>query len=132
MSLPENSPKGHYGPVHLKPVSHLLSANGRKSFEKKFVISPLPQTMESMNLSSYLVLYETEILHNKSHYSHFLKAKVADRALVYVNNNLAGVLSRSQKKYSLPLNIPHKAHLQILLENQGRLNFGNFINDTKV
>ena len=61
-----------------------------------------------------------------------LEAVVHDRAYVYTNEKLTGTLSRSHKKFSIPLKDSNRTHLAILVENQGHINYGNYIKDYKV
>lgn len=42
------------------------------------------------------------------------------------------VLTRSRKIYQAPIMALSKSNLSLLVENQGRINFGKFLKDTKV
>jgi beta-galactosidase len=43
-----------------------------------------------------------------------------------------GILSRSEKITSMPLSVSEGTKIQVLVENQGRINYGSLINDFKV
>lgn len=77
------------------------------------------------------VLYETQLSSSISDPA-ILRAITKDRALVYVDDRLCGTLSRIDKIFTLPLENPYGRRLSLLVENQGRLNFGNEIHDFKV
>ena len=50
-----------------------------------------------------------------------------DYALVYVNGKKSGVLNRYYKNYEMPISIPFNGRLDILVENMGRINYGQEI-----
>ncbi|XP_014473975.1 PREDICTED: beta-galactosidase isoform X2 [Dinoponera quadriceps] len=125
--VPIVSPKGNYGPVLLEPISELLD-------NYLFVVSQsaadFPKTFEALSVNQGFVLYETRLPVSISD-EYTLNATVKDRALVYVNKQLYGILSRTDKKFTLPLKKSYGDHLRILVENQGRVNFGYEIRDYK-
>lgn len=129
MSLPTASPKGNYGPVLLEPVLKLL--DGRSSFVVSWATSDKPETFEHLSVNQGFVLYETDLLPS-IHDPVILHATTKDRALVYVDGRLSGTLSRIDKIFTMPLESPYGRRLSLLVENQGRLNFGNEIHDFKV
>jgi len=43
-----------------------------------------------------------------------------------------GILSRSKKITSIYLSVFEGTKIQVLVENEGRINYGSFINDFKV
>lgn len=100
-----------------------------------FVVSrstaDFPKTFEALSVNQGLVLYETKLPSSIPN-EYTLNATTKDRALVYVNKQLYGTLSRTDKKFALSLRKSYGDHLRILVENQGRLNFGNEIRDLKV
>lgn len=129
MSLPTASPKGNYGPVLLEPVLKLL--DDRSSFVVSWATSDKPETFEHLSVNQGFVLYETDLLPS-IHDPVILRATTKDRALVYVDGRLSGTLSRIDKIFTMPLESPYGRRLSLLVENQGRLNFGNEIHDFKV
>lgn len=55
-----------------------------------------------------------------------------DYAVVYINGTKIGILDRNAKTYSMEIDIPFDATLQILVENMGRINYGSeIIHNTK-
>jgi len=128
-SLPTASPKGNYGPVLLEPVLKLLDT------QSPFVViratGDQPKTFEALSVNQGFVLYETNLPPSISDPA-ILQATIKDRALIYVDNQLRGILSRIDKIFTIPLESPYGHRLSLLVENQGRLNFGNEINDSKV
>lgn len=88
-------------------------------------------TFEQLGIAHHLVLYET-FLPNSSKDSAILNALTMDRGLVYLDSNLVGMTSRIREVYNVVLEKPSGKRLQILVENQGHLNFGNITEDWKV
>lgn len=129
MSLPTASPKGNYGPVLLEPVLKLLDS--RSPFVVVQATGDRPKTFEALSVNQGFVLYETNLPPSISDPA-ILQATTRDRALIYVDNKLHGTLSRIDKIFTIPLESPYGRRLSLLVENQGRLNFGNEINDSKV
>lgn len=80
-------------------------------------------TFEELNQFSGFVLYETDLPKFTRDPSNLVIEKLRDRAQVYVDGKLVGVLSRENGIYSLPLTSGNGNKLQILVENQGRINF---------
>ncbi|KAI1292522.1 Beta-galactosidase [Halotydeus destructor] len=54
-----------------------------------------------------------------------------DRGQVFVDDRYVGTLSRTEKIYSMPIAINSGSKLSILVENQGRINFGPLIGEQK-
>jgi beta-galactosidase len=55
-----------------------------------------------------------------------------DFAIVYVNKKQVGVLNRMYNQYTLPIDIPFNATVDILVENMGRINYGaEIVHNTK-
>lgn len=52
-----------------------------------------------------------------------------DYAVVYVDGEKAGVLNRNTQTYSMEIDVPFNATLQILVENMGRINYGSLITE---
>ncbi|XP_070158102.1 beta-galactosidase isoform X1 [Polyergus mexicanus] len=128
MSLPTVSPKGNYGPILLEPIQKLFDS--RSSFVVNVATGNRPKTFEHLSVNQGFVLYETD-LPSPVFDPVILRAITKDRALVYVDGRLSGILSRIDKIYTIPLENPYGRRLSLLVENQGRLNFGNEIHDFK-
>ncbi|XP_017848492.1 beta-galactosidase [Drosophila busckii] len=130
--VPKPVPKRAYGLVQMISCCTLLSRNGRKHLATGVVRAPKAKTFEALNQYSGLVLYETLLpSHFKRDPSVLHVPGVADRAYVYVDNNLVGILARETPIFDLPLSASYGKRLQILVENQGRLNYGRQLNDFK-
>ncbi|KAI4488944.1 hypothetical protein M0804_004442 [Polistes exclamans] len=130
ISVPAISPKGDYGPVLLEPVLELFELSSRELFGSPVLQSSEAKTFEQLGLPHWLVLYETNIPSNVQD-PMVLNAITKDRALVYVDDQLAGTLSRTKNINFLSLTSPYSQRLKILVENQGHLNYGNQIHDFK-
>lgn len=125
------TPSFAYGNVTLKPVANLLSEVGRTTLAKGEPISAEhPLTFENLDQYSGLVLYETELPHLEIDPTVLTVNELHDRAFVFVDDELVGTLSRKNGILSTPLSKGWGIHLQILVENQGRINYDT-INDTK-
>lgn len=128
--VPDRVPKIKLPNINLKPQSVLLDSNGRRllaSFTKK---AELPQTFETLDQNSGFVLYETFLPKTNRDPALLTITSLRDRAYVYVNRQFVGVLSRENKIESMPLSLGHGNELQILVENEGRINYG-IANDFK-
>lgn len=90
-----------------------------------------PPTFEQLSLPHGFVLYEA-VFSSEAKDPAILRANIGDRGLVYVDDYLAGTLSRTLKINTLVLQNPYATRLAILVENQGHLNFGNIVEDWKV
>ncbi|KOB73378.1 Beta-galactosidase, partial [Operophtera brumata] len=127
---PQPSPKGNYGTVTVSPELSLLSDEGRATLGKKYEdvhVSNLP-TFEALKQRSGFVLYETTLTQTDG----LLSIKQPrDLVFVFVDGILKGKISRMHKIYSLPLTSKKGSVLSLLVENQGRINYGPHIHDFK-
>ncbi|XP_013102269.2 beta-galactosidase [Stomoxys calcitrans] len=121
-----------YGRVEMSPVLNLLSPEGRNILAKgDAVLSTKPMTFEELDQFSALVLYETNLTGIDEGQSYVLTLNdLRDRALVYVDHEWQGILSRQNANFSLTLENLKNSKLQLLVENQGRINF-NIADDIK-
>ncbi len=94
----------------------------------KPVFSKTPMTFEDLNQAYGFVLYRTTVSA-----SGMLKVKeLRDYASIYVNGKQIGTLDRRTKTDSIELvNVPKDAVLDILVENNGRVNYGPFLTDNR-
>ncbi|EDV94965.1 GH23545 [Drosophila grimshawi] len=130
--VPMPVPKRAYGKVRLVSCCTLLSADGRQTLGTGVVRAAKPQTFEALDQYSGLVLYEAWLpAHFKRDPSVLYVNGLADRGYVYVDNEFVGILARETPIYELPLSASSGRQLQILVENQGRLNYGVQLNDFK-
>ncbi|XP_055616987.1 beta-galactosidase-like [Toxorhynchites rutilus septentrionalis] len=124
-------PKMKLQPVKIKPCGTLLSEQGRQILARSVLSSERTLSFEELNQHSGFVLYEANI--PKELHRDPLTLKVTnlrDRAYVHVDNNFIGVLSRENAIYSIPISLGMGNRLQLLVENQGRINYG-IANDFK-
>ncbi|XP_066588529.1 beta-galactosidase-like [Prorops nasuta] len=128
--LPVVSAKGDYGLVRLQKVIDLFHRRSKNLFVISRIFNDIPPTFEAIGGNPYLVLYETELPQSIADPA-ILNCKANDRALVYVDNELKGTLSRTRRTNSLVLENPYARNLKILVENQGHLNYGDKIHDFK-
>lgn len=84
-----------------------------------------PLTFEDLDQGHGYVLYSRKFVQP---ISGKLELKgLRDFATVYVNGEKAGELNRYYKNYTLDIDIPFNATLEILVENMGRINYGSEI-----
>lgn len=120
-----------YGKVELKPIMNLLSQEGRYNLGKVLAEKSLkPKSFEELDQFSGLILYETDIKGIDIENSLLTVNDLRDRGLIYIDQQLIGILSRQNGNFSLQINKTSGSTLQILVENQGRINY-NIANDTK-
>ncbi|XP_030559801.1 beta-galactosidase [Drosophila novamexicana] len=130
--VPQPVPKRAYGIVRLLSCCTLFSKEGREKLSTGVVRSTKPKTFEALNQYSGLVLYESWLPAQFKRDPSMLHVRgLADRGYVYVDNEFVGILARETPIFDLPLSASSGRHLQILVENQGRLNYGRQLNDFK-
>ncbi|KAH8288837.1 hypothetical protein KR054_010336 [Drosophila jambulina] len=129
--VPEPVPKRSYGTVRLASCCTLLSPEGREQLSTGFVQAATPKTFEYLGQYSGLVLYETWLPSFKRDPSILNVAGVSDRGYVYVDGEYVGLVAREIPAFDISLSVSAGRKLQILVENQGRVNYGRKINDFK-
>lgn len=91
----------------------------------KPVVNNTPLTFEDLNQGNGYVLYSKKFVQPLSGK---LEIKgLRDFATVYVNGEKVGVLNRYFKNYTMDIEVPFNATLEILVENMGRINYGSEI-----
>ncbi|MBT2442679.1 beta-galactosidase [Streptomyces sp. ISL-36] len=92
--------------------------------------SPHPLTMEQLGQDFGFVLYETSL---PAAGPALLELElVRDRAQVFVDGLPVGVLERENHEHALAFTVPRPGSvLSVLVENQGRVNYGTGIHDRK-
>lgn len=89
------------------------------------VTNDVPMTFEQLNQGYGYVLYTR---HFTQPISGMLEIPgLRDYAVVYVDGEKVGVLNRNTQTYSMEIDVPFNATLQILVENMGRINYGSQI-----
>ena len=142
--VPPATPKTAYGSVKMTEYAWLFDSPSLVTHSEQ---AAAPLTMEDLDQSYGFVLYQlqqplprpaSESSAARWHttvYSLTLLG-VHDRAYVFVDGESQGVLQRSDTtkenmSIMLTLQPSSKGHLQILVENQGRINFGHLFEDPK-
>ncbi|WP_030674754.1 glycoside hydrolase family 35 protein [Streptomyces cellulosae] len=83
-----------------------------------------PVTMNELGVHTGHVLYRTTVPTAGDGLLHF-GGGVGDRAQVFVDGASVGVLERERRDETLPVRVPHSgAVLEVLVENQGGVNYG--------
>lgn len=96
----------------------------------KPIISKKPLSFEDLNQAYGFVLYRSLIPRTKNG---ILKIeKLRDFATIYINGKKLGELDRRLEQDSILLNnIPANSTLDILVENNGRINYGPYLTDNR-
>lgn len=93
------------------------------------VLAEHPLSFEDLGQAYGFVLYRTTI---KNAINGELKiTELRDFATIYLNGELVGTLDRRLKQNSILLNAPANAILDILVENNGRINYGTYLTDNR-
>lgn len=119
--IPEQIPTITIPSIQLKQVADVL----RLAHSQEPVYSETPLTFEQLNQGYGYVLYSRHF--NQPVQGTLEITGLRDYAVVYVNGEKIGVLNRNTKTYSMEINIPFNATLDILVENWGRINYGGEI-----
>lgn len=94
---------------------------------QKPVTAAQPMTFEQLGQGYGYVLYTR---HFNQPISGTLEINgLRDFAVVYVDGEKVGELNRNTQTYSMDIEVPFNATLQILVENMGRINYGSQITD---
>ncbi|MER5774209.1 beta-galactosidase family protein [Streptomyces sp. NPDC002039] len=94
------------------------------------VASSRPLTMEELGQDYGFVLYETDL--PDAGPALLELEQVRDRAQVFLDGQPVGVLERESHEHSLTFSVPRPGTvLTVLVENQGRVNYGPGIHDRK-
>ncbi|MFE1949280.1 beta-galactosidase [Streptomyces sp. NPDC059524] len=89
-----------------------------------------PLTMEELEQDFGFVLYETQL--PRTGPALLEVEQVRDRAQVFVDGQPVGVMERENHEHALAFTVPRAgATLAVLVENQGRVNYGEGIHDRK-
>lgn len=119
--VPERIPVIEIPTIKLSKVADVLAyAEGLEA-----VTAEEPMTFEQLNQGYGYVLYTR-------HFNQPISGTLAvpglrDYAIVYVDGEKVGELNRNTQTYEIDINIPFNATLQILVENMGRINYGDEI-----
>jgi hypothetical protein len=118
----------------MRPVLRLFDPQARSLFGTVKVQANVPPTFESLGLPNWLVLYEANlpIIEDPDEDQEFT-ATPKDRALIYLDGKFSKTLNRSNGVKSVLLKLSNVKEIKLLVETQGRVNFGNVdVEDFKV
>lgn len=118
----------------MRPVLNLFDPQARTLFGTAHVQAKEPPTFEALNLPNWLVLYEANLPTTETNKDQAtLSAVPKDRVLIYLDGKFSGTLSRTHKAMNVPLKVHGAKEVKLLVENQGRVNFGDIdVQDFKV
>lgn len=93
--------------------------------------SAVPETMEALGQSYGLIYYVTQVSGPRPS-ARLQPLGLHDRALVYQDNEMIGILEREFPQHTLHVTIPPEGStLEFLVENMGRVNYGPELADRK-
>ena len=119
-AIPENRKKKAYGRVMLKDEASLFDNLDNLS-TKQF--SNVPKCMEAYGQGYGYIAYISK-LNRDYHDTDLTFDGLGDRAQVYVNRALQGIVYVNDERQSVKINAKGGDTLTILVENMGRANFG--------
>ncbi|XP_059488990.1 beta-galactosidase [Neocloeon triangulifer] len=125
--VPVVSPKGSYGNIDLKYLGSIFDLCPSKVPIK----SEYPLSFEQLMQSDGYVLYKTVITKCYADPAQLVAKNLNDRGNVFVNKERVGILSRINDINSMPISVQPGDELEILVENQGRINYGGKLKDFK-
>ncbi|MBO5224609.1 MAG: beta-galactosidase [Clostridia bacterium] len=118
--IPENRKKKAFGKVSLTESAGFFDNLDNLSSP---VFSNVPKCMEEYGQGYGYIAYTTTLTRNYNGEILFFES-LGDRAQIYVNKNLVGILYVNDDKLELPITAGKGDTLTILVENMGRANFG--------
>ncbi|ATP40418.1 beta-galactosidase [Solibacillus sp. R5-41] len=125
--IPENSKKLAYGAVQLSQSKQLFDALNQLSSPLR---SPQPLTMEKANQDYGFISYRT-ILPKNMGTGPIRIDRVADRAHIFINQEFKGIIDRWEQQ-EIDIHVgENDVQLDILVENMGRVNYGEKMFDPK-
>ncbi len=128
ISFPEPTQTLSVKPFELNKSANLLSSLNDITVP---VSQCVPESMEYFDQSYGFILYETQIA-GPIKESPLIIKELHDRAHIFVDDKLIGILEREFPEKTLSLIIPPEGIvLKILVENMGRVNYGGSLIDRK-
>ncbi|UYV64046.1 GLB1L [Cordylochernes scorpioides] len=125
------SPKLGLGPISLHPAASLFEWPQVLQVPAS-VYSKTPRSFESLRLAHGFCLYSTVVGFRSNDPAVLSIPGLADRAHVFVDRRPVGILSRGTNTFSMPLpSVLPGQTLQLLVENQGRINSAGNLTDFK-
>ena len=119
--VPANREKKAYGKVALTEQAGFFDCLGRLSAP---IHSDVPKCMEMYGTGYGYIAYQT-VLNRNYNDTELEFAEIGDRAQVYINKDLAGIIYVNDDELKLKFSAKKGDRLTILCENMGRANFGS-------
>lgn len=118
--IPENKEKRAYGKAILSEKAGFFSNLNNLSSP---IFSNVPKCMEAYGQGYGYIAYTTKL--NRDYINVPITfAEIGDRALIYVNDTLNGIVYVNDKELKSTINAHKGDTLTVLVENMGRANFG--------
>ncbi|XP_077520537.1 beta-galactosidase-like [Amblyomma americanum] len=127
--IPAPKQKMALGKLALKRMFGLKEM--RQLMRNLSVKSPYPLTFERVGHGYGYMLYETRLSFQPPAPSLLKLHGVRDRGYVYLDDTFRGIVSRTDGVFEVFIEAKAQQTLSILVENQGRINYGDFIADPK-
>ena len=119
--------KRAYGKVQFTACAELF--NTLSAFGKS-VYNATPLSMEKLGQAYGYVLYSTTVGEEVDGYELNIDG-LADRANIFLNGKSLGVYERGQEYEKVKMSVKEPSKLDILIENMGRINYGQYTLDSK-
>ncbi|XP_015364754.1 PREDICTED: beta-galactosidase-like [Diuraphis noxia] len=130
--IPVPAPKGNYGTFTMQPLVNIFEKVTQRI---RPIESDVPLGFEIMGINSGFVMYETILTDEQKYVTapvNLTIRKVRDRATIFLDQVPVNIITRKYENLPVSLNINSTVKkLSILIENQGRINLGNFTEDKK-
>lgn len=125
--LPGPTEKGVYGEVNLTAIASLWEVADLLPATQH----PWPLTFEELDLPAGLVIYSSVVPFRIPDPARLSFPGVHDRGYVFVNERVAGIVSREQKLTDVAVRAEEGDTITVVVESQGRISAGPHINDFK-
>ena len=127
-NLPPEQPKTRYGRIPFTGGADLLAC-------RDLLAAPLhdaaPLPMEALDQGYGFTLYHTHVNGPREEKNLWIE-RPHDRALIFVNGVFRAIQYRNDSRSPLALSVPKEGlELDVLVENMGRVNYGERIDDIK-
>ena len=119
--VPANREKKAYGKVTLTERTGFFDSLGKLSAP---ILSEVPKCMEMYGTGYGYIAYQT-VLHRNYNDTELDFAEIGDRAQVYINKDLVGIVYVNDDELKLRFSAKKGDTLTIHCENMGRANFGS-------
>lgn len=126
--LPAPAKKMSYGKVKLLEEAPLFE---NLNYISKAINSAAPVPMEKLGQNYGFILYRAKI-NGHGEEGNISIREVHDRAQIFLNGEFKGIIHRNSSEKSIKISIPKGiSSLDILVENMGRVNYGEYLKDMK-